>query len=183
MENADGAGRGRKATRYLVESEREMFLSYAMLPPVPAYVPTRIVATSPRSVASAESGVSLPVAGFSSDGTPRTVTSKLLSSASTRTTWGATVRGTYGTAVAGTRTQYVLYVGPWVGASRPAPPVRTQRGRLVRVARTYPTEAPGVITSGPHAGAGAYVSAQVVTCPVRKAKRGRMTRTYGGWLG
>ena len=30
-----------------------------------------------------------------------------------------------------------------LGASRPAPPVRTQRGRLVRVARTYPTEAPG----------------------------------------
>jgi len=28
-------------------------------------------------------------------------------------------------------------------ASRPAPPVRTQRGRLVRVARTYPAEAPG----------------------------------------
>jgi len=27
--------------------------------------------------------------------------------------WGATVRGAYGTAVAGTRTQYVLYVGPW----------------------------------------------------------------------
>ena len=34
-----------------------------------------------------------------------------------------------------------------VGASRPAPPVRTVRGRLVRVARTYPAEAPGVITS------------------------------------
>ena len=30
-----------------------------------------------------------------------------------------------------------------LGASRPAPPVRTQRGRLVRVACTYPTEAPG----------------------------------------
>ena len=30
-----------------------------------------------------------------------------------------------------------------LGASRPAPPVRTQRGRLVRVAGTYPTEAPG----------------------------------------
>ena len=30
-----------------------------------------------------------------------------------------------------------------LGASRPAPPVRTQRGRLVRVARTYPTEASG----------------------------------------
>ena len=30
-----------------------------------------------------------------------------------------------------------------LGASRPAPPVRTQRGRLVRVVRTYPTEAPG----------------------------------------
>ena len=27
--------------------------------------------------------------------------------------WGATVRGTYGTAEAGTRTQYVLYAGPW----------------------------------------------------------------------
>ena len=30
-----------------------------------------------------------------------------------------------------------------LGASRPVRPVRTQRGRLVRVARTYPTEAPG----------------------------------------
>ena len=30
-----------------------------------------------------------------------------------------------------------------LGASRPAPPARTQRERLVRVARTYPTEAPG----------------------------------------
>ena len=30
-----------------------------------------------------------------------------------------------------------------LGASRPVPPVRTQRGRPVRVARTYPTEAPG----------------------------------------
>ena len=29
-----------------------------------------------------------------------------------------------------------------LGASRPAPAVRTQRGRPVRVARTYPTEAP-----------------------------------------
>ena len=29
------------------------------------------------------------------------------------TTWGATVRGTYPTPEAGTRTQYVLYVGPW----------------------------------------------------------------------
>ena len=28
-------------------------------------------------------------------------------------TWGATVRGTFGTPVAGTRTQYVQYVGPW----------------------------------------------------------------------
>ena len=28
-------------------------------------------------------------------------------------TWGATTRGTYGTAEAGTRTQYVQYVGPW----------------------------------------------------------------------
>ena len=28
-------------------------------------------------------------------------------------TWGATVRGTYPTPEAGTRTQYVLYVGPW----------------------------------------------------------------------
>ena len=27
--------------------------------------------------------------------------------------WGATVRGTYPTPEAGTRTQYVLYVGPW----------------------------------------------------------------------
>ena len=70
----------------------------------------------------------------------------------------------------GTRTQYVLYVGPWgqatlrlryvpnaggwyaypvrtvrgaLGESRPVRPVRTQRGRLVRVACTYPTEAPG----------------------------------------
>ena len=30
-----------------------------------------------------------------------------------------------------------------LGTSRPAPPVRTQRGRLVRVAGTYPREAPG----------------------------------------
>ena len=30
-----------------------------------------------------------------------------------------------------------------LGVSRPAPPVRTQRGRLVRVAGTYSTEAPG----------------------------------------
>ena len=30
-----------------------------------------------------------------------------------------------------------------LGASRPVRPVRTQRGRLVRVARTSPTEAPG----------------------------------------
>ena len=27
--------------------------------------------------------------------------------------WGATARGTYPTPEAGTRTQYVLYVGPW----------------------------------------------------------------------
>ena len=27
--------------------------------------------------------------------------------------WGARVRGAYGTAEAGTRTQYVQYVGPW----------------------------------------------------------------------
>ena len=51
------------------------------------------------------------------------------------------VRRTIGTPVAGTRSQYVQYVGPW-GASRPEPPVRTQRGRLVRVACTYPAEAP-----------------------------------------
>ena len=30
-----------------------------------------------------------------------------------RETWGATVRGTYGKVEAGTRTQYVQYVGPW----------------------------------------------------------------------
>jgi hypothetical protein len=30
-----------------------------------------------------------------------------------------------------------------LGAGRPAPPVRIQRERLVRVACTYPTEAPG----------------------------------------
>ena len=45
--------------------------------------------------------------------------------------WGATVRG------------YVRYARGALGSGRPAPPVRTQRGRLVRVARTYPTEAPG----------------------------------------
>jgi hypothetical protein len=61
--------------------------------------------------------------------------------------------GQYGAAgVHGTR--HVRYGRGWyacpvrtvrgaLGASRPAPPVRTQRGRLVRVARTYPTEAPG----------------------------------------
>ena len=53
-----------------------------------------------------------------------------------------TERGTCGTPEAGTRTQYVQYTGA-VGAGCPVPPVRTQRGRLVRVARTYPTEAPG----------------------------------------
>ena len=50
--------------------------------------------------------------------------------------------------------RYVRYARGWyaypvrtvrgaLGAGRPAPSVRTQRGRLVRVARTYPTEAPG----------------------------------------
>ena len=96
--------------------------------------------------------------------------------------WVATTRGTYPNA-RGWYAHPVRTERGALGASRRVRPVRTQRGRLVRVARTYPTEAPGVITSGPHAGAGAYVSAQVVTCPVRKAKRGRMTRTYGGWLG
>ena len=48
----------------------------------------------------------------------------------------------YPTPEAGTCTQYVQVRGA-LGASRPAPPVRTQRGRLVRVARTYPSEAPG----------------------------------------
>ena len=43
---------------------------------------------------------------------------------------------------AGTRTQYVQYRGALL-TGRPAPPVRTQRGRPVRVARAYPTEAPG----------------------------------------
>jgi hypothetical protein len=51
-------------------------------------------------------------------------------------------------------TRYVRHARGWyacpvravrgaLGASRPAPTVRTLRGRLVRVARTYPTEAPG----------------------------------------
>ena len=55
-----------------------------------------------------------------------------------RSNWGATARGTYGTA----RGWYAYPVCTGrgaLGASRPAPPVRTQRGRLVRVARTYPT--------------------------------------------
>jgi len=56
--------------------------------------------------------------------------------------WGATVRATYRAPEAGTRTQYVQYRGA-LRASRPAPSVRTQRGRPVRVARAYPTEAPG----------------------------------------
>ena len=34
-----------------------------------------------------------------------------------------------------------------LGASRPAPPVRTVRGRLVHVSCTYPTEAPGAPAS------------------------------------
>ena len=55
----------------------------------------------------------------------------------------STVRGTYGTPVTGTRTQYVQRVPPW-GVGRPAPRVlRAVRGRPVRVACTYPTEAPG----------------------------------------
>ena len=45
------------------------------------------------------------------------------------------VRGAYGTPEAGTRTQYVQYVAP-LEASRPAPLVRTQRGRLRRPGRT-----------------------------------------------
>ena len=54
--------------------------------------------------------------------------------------WVATVRGTYPTPEAGTRTQYVLYVGPWGQAALRlryvpnaggwyAQPVRTQRRR------------------------------------------------------
>ena len=60
-----------------------------------------------------------------------------------RGTWGATVPGTYPTPEAGTCTPYVHYSTWGLGASRPAPSVRTQRGRPVRAACTYPTEAPG----------------------------------------
>ena len=41
------------------------------------------------------------------------VLSTLSACLTTPATWGATVRGTYPTPEAGTRTQYVLYVGPW----------------------------------------------------------------------
>ena len=48
----------------------------------------------------------------------------------------------HGTPEAGTRTQYVQCVMT-PGAGRPVPPVRAQRGRLVRVARANATEARG----------------------------------------
>ena len=52
--------------------------------------------------------------------------------------------GCHGTRyVHNTRGWYAYSVRGALGASRPVRPVRTQRGRLVRVARTYPTEAPG----------------------------------------
>ena len=38
---------------------------------------------------------------------------RILARALWEATWGATVRGTYPKPEAGTRTQYVLYVGPW----------------------------------------------------------------------
>jgi hypothetical protein len=56
---------------------------------------------------------------------------------------GYHARGTYPTPEAGTRAYPVRTVRGALGASRPARPVRTRSGRLVRVARTYPTEAPG----------------------------------------
>ena len=57
-----------------------------------------------------------------------------------RGTWGATVPGTYPTPEAGTCTPYVQNVGPGV---KPPCASGTYPTRLVRVARTYPTEAPG----------------------------------------
>ena len=55
--------------------------------------------------------------------------------------WGATVRGTCGTAEAVRVPGTYSTRGP--GGKPPAPPVPTRRGWLVRVDRTYPTEAPG----------------------------------------
>ena len=50
------------------------------------------------------------------------------------------VRGTYGTSEADPRTAYVEYC--------PEPSVRTARRRLVRVARTYSSEARGRVNTG-----------------------------------
>ena len=67
---------------------------------------------------------------------------------STAIAWGATVRGTYGTPEAGTRTQYVQCVMPGGQAALRLRYmyVPNAGARLVRVACTYPTEAPGVIS-------------------------------------
>ena len=56
--------------------------------------------------------------------------------------WVATTRGTYPNA-RGWYAHPVRTERGALGASRRVRPVRTQRGRLVRVARTYPAEAPG----------------------------------------
>ena len=83
-----------------------------------------------------------------------------------RSTWGAIVRGTHRTPVAGTRTQCVQYVGPWK-AGRPAPPVRTARGRLVRVAAS-----PVLTLRGPR-GARVSSASHVRTAPLRSTATSR----------
>ena len=86
-------------------------------------------------------------------------------------TCGTMARGTFGMRMAGTRmavtrTQCVQYVGPWK-AGRPAPPVRTARGRLVRVAAS-----PVLILRGPR-GARVSSASHVRTAPLRSMATSR----------
>ena len=85
-----------------------------------------------------------------------------------------TGHGCYRTAEAGTRTQYVLYVGPW-GQAALRLRLRTQHVGLVRVARPYGTEAPGASVSAEYSTVG-----MTHEMNLRKRKRYCSTRT---WLG
>ena len=70
--------------------------------------------------------------------------------------WVATVRCTYPTPEAGTRTQYVQYVGPW--------------GKPPCASGTYPTREAGTRSVYvPNGGPGAYVSAQPMACGIRRS--------------
>ena len=85
-----------------------------------------------------------------------------------------TGHGLHRTAEAGTRTQYVLYVGPW-GQAALRLRLRTQHVGLVRVASPYGTEAPGASVSAEYSTVG-----MTHEMNLRKRKRYCSTRT---WLG